>query len=115
MGKGRHYRERERGSQKYSQQLHVLREKWPLAFPIRTQDVRPLALGAARQIATAMGWSAPYTHGVLRPWKQTVSYCRAVLSHDQRITLDGAPAETVDADARDLAAKELAKKQQFSF
>jgi hypothetical protein len=37
-------------------------------------------------------------------------YCRAVLSHDQRITLDGAPAEMIDAEAKDLAAKVLAKK-----
>jgi ProQ/FINO family len=111
MGKGRQHRERERGAQAYSQQLRALRERWPLAFPVQDQDVRPLAEDAARQIAATMGWSASYTHGVLRPWKQTASYCRAVLSHDQRITLDGAPAEMVDADARDLAAKELAKKK----
>jgi hypothetical protein len=30
-----------------------------------------------------------------------------VLSHDRRITLDGEPAETVDEDARDLAARGL--------
>jgi sRNA-binding protein len=48
---------------------------------------------------------------VLKPWKQTASYCRAVLCYDHRITLDGAPAETVDAAARDLAARELAKKK----
>jgi sRNA-binding protein len=111
MGNGRQYRERERGSQEHSHQLHALREKWPLAFPVRDQDVRPLSLNVARQIAATMGWSAPYTHGVLKPWKQTASYCRAVLCYDQRITLDGAPAETVDAAARDLAARELAKKK----
>jgi sRNA-binding protein len=111
MGNGRQYRERERGAQEYSQQLHALREKWPLAFPVRLEDVRPLALGVADQIAATMGWSAPYTHGVLKPWKQTASYCRAVLCYDQRITLDGAPAETVDAAARDLAARELAKRK----
>ena len=37
-------------------------------------------------------------------------YCRAVLSHDRRITLDGTPAETLDAGAKELAAKVLAKK-----
>jgi sRNA-binding protein len=37
------------------------------------------------------------------------TYCEAVLSHDQRIALDGAPAESVDAEAKDLAAKQLAK------
>jgi sRNA-binding protein len=36
-------------------------------------------------------------------------YCQAVLSHDQRIALDGAPAEGVDAEAKDLAAKQLAQ------
>ena len=36
-------------------------------------------------------------------------YCQAVLSHDQRVALDGAPAETVDAEAKDLAAERLAK------
>jgi sRNA-binding protein len=36
-------------------------------------------------------------------------YCQAVLCHDQRIALDGAPAETVDAEAKDLATKQLAQ------
>jgi sRNA-binding protein len=36
-------------------------------------------------------------------------YCQAVLCHDQRIALDGAPAETVEAEAKDLAAKQLAQ------
>jgi sRNA-binding protein len=57
-----------------------------------------------------MGWSVQYTLGALRPWKMAPFYCRAVLSHDQRITLDGEPAETVDAGAKELAAKVLAKK-----
>jgi sRNA-binding protein len=87
----------------------VLRERWPLAFPVQAQDVRPLALGIADQIAAAMGWSLPYTLSVLRHWKMAAVYCRAVLSHDQRITLDGTPAETVDAEAKDLAAKQLAR------
>jgi sRNA-binding protein len=110
MTKGRHHAERDRGAKEHSQQLHALREKWPLAFPVPTQDVRPLALGVANQIAAAMDWSVQYTLGVLRPWKMAPFYCRAVLSHDQRITLDGEPAETVDAAAKELAAKVLAKK-----
>jgi hypothetical protein len=32
-------------------------------------------------------------------------YCQAVLCYDQRIALDGSPAETVDAEAKDLATK----------
>ena len=78
-------------------------------WPSQAQDVRPLALGIADQIAAAMGWSLPYTLSVLRHWKMAAVYCRAVLAHDQRITLDGTPAETVDAEAKDLAAKQLAR------
>jgi hypothetical protein len=55
--------ERERGTKEARQQLAVLREKWPLAFPVYHQDVRPLAMGVARQVTAAMGWSLPYTLG----------------------------------------------------
>jgi sRNA-binding protein len=101
--------ERDRGSKESRQQFAVLRKKWPLAFPVKEQDVRPLAIGAAAEIGTAMGWSHPYTLGVLAGWKMAPVYCRAVLCYDQRIALDGAPAETVEAEAKDLAAKQLAK------
>jgi hypothetical protein len=30
-------------------------------------------------------------------------YCEAVLRYDQRVALDGSPAETIDAEAKDLA------------
>jgi sRNA-binding protein len=101
--------ERDRGSKESRQQLAALREKWPLAFPAKHQDVRPLALGAAGEIAAAMCWSLPYTLGVLGRWKMSPVYCQAVLGHDQRIALDGAPAEPVDAEAKDLATKQLAQ------
>jgi sRNA-binding protein len=35
------------------------------------------------------------------------SYCQAVLSHDQRIGLDGSPAEMIDAKANELATKQM--------
>jgi sRNA-binding protein len=99
--------ERQRGIKEAGRQLGVLREKWPLAFPVEHQGVRPLAMGVAYQIAEAMSWSAPYTLGVLDYWKRAAFYCRAVLAYDRRISLDGAPAEPVDAAARDLATKRL--------
>jgi sRNA-binding protein len=55
------------------------------------------------------GLVAPVTLGVLAGWKMAAVYCRAVLCYDQRIALDGALAEVVDAEAKDLAAKQLAK------
>ena len=89
------------------QQLEVLRERWPLAFPVQAQDVRPLAMGVANQIAETMGWSLSYSVGVLTYWKMSAVYCRAVLAHDQRIALDGTPVEAVDEGAKDLATKQL--------
>ena len=53
--------ERDRGTKEASQQLAVLREKWPVAFPVKKQDVRPLAIGIPSEIAPVMGWSHPYT------------------------------------------------------
>jgi hypothetical protein len=66
--------ERNRGTKEYRQQLTVLREKWPLAFPVKDQDVRPLAIGAAGELAAAMGWSLPYTLAVLGKWKMAPAY-----------------------------------------
>ena len=98
-----HTIERQRGIKEASQRLGALRKKWPLAFPVWAQDVRPLALGVANQLSVTMGWSLPYTNGVLNYWKMAPVYCQAVLAHDQRVTLDGAPAEPVDAEANDQA------------
>ena len=100
--------ERARGTKEAARQLAVLREKWPIAFPVKSHEVRPLAIGAVGEIAAAMGWSLPYTLGVLAPWKMAPVYCRAVLAHDHRIALDGTPAEPVDAKAKDSATKRLA-------
>ena len=69
-----HTIERQRGAKEASQQLAVLQEKWPLAFPVQHQDVRPLPLGTVGQIAEAMGWTIPYTIGVLTYWKMAPVY-----------------------------------------
>ena len=100
--------ERARGTKEAARQLAVLREKWPIAFPVKSDEVRPLTVGAVGEIAPAMGWSAPYTLGVLAPWKMAPVYCRVVLAHDHRIALDGTPAEPVDAKAKESATKRLA-------
>ena len=97
-----------RGTKDSPQQLVVLREKWPLAFPVNEHDARPLTNSAAREIAAAMGWSRAYTLGVLGRWKLAPIYCQAVLRHDRRIALDGSPAELVEPEARELATKRLA-------
>ena len=101
--------DRKRGSKEARQQLTVLRQRWPLAFPAEPKDVRPLAMGAAAEIASSMRWSLPYTLGVLASWKMGPPYCDAVLCHDHRVALDGSAAETIGADAKDLATKQLAR------
>ncbi len=93
--------ERDRGIKEYRQQLAELRQKWPLAFPVHDEDVRPLAVDAAHEIAAVMDWSYPYTLGVLSRWKMAPLYCQAVLRHDQRIALDGSPAEMVETPGRE--------------
>ena len=102
--------EQDRGIKEYREQLAELGKKWPLAFPVRDQDVRPLAVDATCEIAAVMGWSYPYTLGVLSRWKLAPLYCRAVLNHPQRIALDGSRAEMVEAKAKDLATKHLARR-----
>jgi len=102
--------ERDLGIKEYRQQLAELRTKWPLAFPLDDRDVRPLAVDATHEIAAVMGWSYPYTMGVLSRWKMAPVYCEAVLCHHQRIDLDGSLAEIVDDKAKDLAAKHLARR-----
>ena len=99
--------ERDRGIKEYRQQLAELRKRWPRAFPVDDEDVRPLAVDATYEIAAVMGWSHPYTLGVLSRWKLAPVYCQAVLCHHRRVDLDGSPAEMVDAKAKDLAAKQL--------
>src|SRR5262249_36923479 len=73
--------ERDRGIKEYRELLAELRKKWPLAFPVRDQDVQPLAAEATYEIAAVMGWSYPYTLGVLSRWKMarcTARRCSAI-------------------------------------
>ena len=49
--------ERTRGTKEAARQLAVLREKWPIAFPVKPHEIHPLALSAVGEIAAAMGWS----------------------------------------------------------
>ena len=95
--------EYDRGTKDSPQQLAVLREKWPLAFPVNEHDGHPLTNSAAREIAAAMGWPGwprAYTLGVLGRWKLASVYCEAVLRHDRRIALDGSPPEPVEHKQR---------------
>ena len=101
--------DRKRGAAEAWQQIAVLREKWPAAFPADRRAIRPLQLGVTKRIAAAMGWSDHYALGVLTPWKASLPYCHAVLCADLRITLEGEPAEPIDDVARQQATEQLAR------
>ena len=97
--------ERNRGSKETRQQLAVLRDKWPLAFPADAKDVRTLAISAAGEIAATMNWSLPYTLGVLARWKMSSAYCKSVLAHEHRVGLDGFDRRTDRRQREGLGCK----------
>jgi sRNA-binding protein len=99
-----------RGLKQSCEQIKVLQEKWPAGFPTVPSKVRPLVTGTSKTIAEALGWSVPYTRGVLLVWKNRTAYCNAVLRYRERINLDGlVSGEEVDDRARVLAQQQLAR------
>jgi sRNA-binding protein len=68
-----------RGIEESPQQITALREQWPLAFPVKPHDVRPLAIGAVGEIAAAMGVVGVVHARRARPLENGHAYCRAVL------------------------------------
>jgi hypothetical protein len=98
--------ERDRGAEESWQQIARCRRDGRLRS-------RPSRVASARwrsappgEIAAAMGWSLPYELGVLGRWKMAPVYCRAVLSNDQRIALDG---RTGRRRGKKLATRQLAR------
>jgi sRNA-binding protein len=101
--------EQKRGSRTSREYVPALRERWPAAFPADDRKVRPL-VNVIGPIAEAMGWTVSFTHGVLKGWKSSAAYCRAILRDVVRFNLDGSPSDQpVDDKARQMAAKRLAE------
>jgi hypothetical protein len=70
--------ERDRGIKDSSKQLLVLREKWPLTFPLKLD-------GGGRQPRHRRRDGVVAALGVLGIWKLAAFYCRAILAHDHRV------------------------------
>ena len=87
-----HQIERQRGIKEAGQQLGALRDRWPLAFPVQHQDIRPLALGVAHQVAA----KAYHEHAAARQADQEQQLAAA------RAAADRATGELVEL-ARRLA------------
>ncbi len=109
--------ERLRGLHDAPEHFKLLQEKWPKAFPAKPHDVRPLASGIPKIVAETFGWSQPYARAVIERWKHRNAYCRAVLAHSKRVTLDGAESEeevddTARCNAKQIMEKRAAKRLQ---
>jgi len=105
--------ERIRGLCEASEQIKLLQVKWPVAFPTKSHEVRPLASGTVQLVATEFGWSANYARAVLEWWKQRNAYCRAVLSYTKRINIDGSESdEDVKEEARLHARSTIELREQ---
>jgi sRNA-binding protein len=101
--------EMKRGLSEGRQHFQALHARWPRAFPVKSHELRPLASGAVPIVAAEMGWTKAFARGVLKNWKSREPYCRAVLAHAARITLDGSESGEIVADeARALASERLA-------
>ncbi len=113
----RYREERQRGLRDAPEQIKLLQENWPKAFPAKPQEVRPLVSGIARIIAETLGWSPLYARAVVEKWKQRNAYCRAILAYPKRFTLDGQESEeevddTARSNAKQIMDKRAAKRLQ---
>ena len=103
-----------RGWRESREGIDQLRSIWPAAFPVKSGLVKPLAVGPVAVIAERMGWKHWYARGVLRRWKERDVYCKAVLRHGQRFSLDGEPVdEAIDDEAREMARQQLARNAKW--
>jgi sRNA-binding protein len=104
-----HKQQKLQGLQESAASVETLRSLWPLAFPKESHLIKPLAAGCMAEIAARTGWTVPYANGVLRGWKMRAAYCKAVLRHDRRWTLNGEQTDEIITDAvRSQARQALA-------
>jgi sRNA-binding protein len=103
--------EKKRGYEEGSQKIELLRARWPKAFPAKSHEVRPLAIGAPQALVDEFGWSNFYARAVLTVWKMRPAYCQAILRYPTRMNLDGSPSgEDIDDAARAMAQKQLERQ-----
>lgn len=90
--------------------LHVLCEKYPLAFSTDTAAIRPLAVGIGPRLVAALPEYRPkLIHRTLCDYTSRLSYQRALLRCGQRFGLFGEPAGMVSKEAKERAQERLAQ------
>lgn len=104
--------ERRKGLREAPEQLEQLRQKWPKAFSAKSHEVRPLAAGTTKTVATEFGWSYQYARAVLERWKLRNDYCRAVLAYQKRYTLEGKESDELVDERAKMLAREMIENRQ---
>jgi ProP effector len=90
--------------------LDIIRARWPKAFPLDFQQVKPLAIGIKQDIATQLP-QQPLTRisvtiGIFEKLMGPVYY-RAVLRGGPRYDLEGNPRGEVTSEEREKARQDL--------
>jgi sRNA-binding protein len=90
--------------------LEILRDRWPQAFPLDSQRVRPLAVGIRQDIAAHLPQQPLGRIGAAIGLFQRLmgpAYFRAVLRGGSRYDLDGNPRGEVTPAEQGLAKRDL--------
>jgi len=101
---------RQRDALAQQELLAQFRQRWPQAFPLTWQEIKPLARGVHQELATH------FPDSRLSLIKQTIArfqrshdgaYWRAILKGGPRYNLDGAPNGEVTAEEQEQARANL--------
>ena len=101
---------KEREKQARRELLDIFRDRWPQAFPLDFQQVRPLAIGIKRDIAAQLPQhSLLRISGAIGMFQRFLgpAYYRAVPCGGPRYDLDGNPRREVTPEEQGRAKRDL--------
>jgi sRNA-binding protein len=101
---------KEQEKQARGELLEVLRDRWPQAFPLDAQRIRPLAVGIRQDIAAHLPQQPLGRIGAAIGLFQRLmgpAYYRAVLRGGPRYDLDGHARGEVTAEEQEQATRDL--------
>jgi ProP effector len=96
--------------QRRSEILDILRTRWPQTFPRDFRQVRPWAIGIAKDVARLLpDYPAMSVKDAISIYRllATAPYCRALLQGGPRYGLDGTPRGEVTAEDQERAQRDL--------
>ena len=93
-----------------SEILDILRTRWPQTFPRDFREVKPWAIGIAKDVAKLLPDYPPLSvKDAISIYRllATMPYCRALLQGGPRYGLDGNPCGEVTAEDQERAQRDL--------